>query len=133
MTEVISNKDSSLHESSLDQRLAEMNFHFRRSDPLGILIISGDMTTGREADLREALMIVSYHIGHLFVYFEKLVDPEDSLIHLLCSAYRFCFNSSKKMTLIGEQSEMLRKLVRDYGLRNVSECLPECGGRCLWS
>jgi anti-anti-sigma regulatory factor len=125
------NEDS--HPQDIEWEFPSGSFQFRQSSGLGILIVNGEMTADREDHLRGAISSSLGRIQHLLVYFEKLVDTDNTLIELLCSAHKGCVSAGKKMSLIGDQAEILKKLVRDFGPISIAGCIGDCGGACLWN
>lgn len=110
-----------------------MSYHFKQSGHLGILIFNDELTIKREGELKEALMISLDNVEHLMLYFEKLNDIHDSFIHLLCSSYRYCNRTNKRLTLIGSQSKKLRQMIHDTHLIDIPACVDDCRNNCLWS
>ena len=110
-----------------------MSYHFKQSGHLGILIFNEELTLKREDELKEALMISLDNVEHLMVYFEKLKDINDSFIHLLCSSYRYCNRTHKRLTLIGNQNQKLRQMIHDSDLIDIPACIDDCRSKCLWS
>ncbi|KPK00336.1 MAG: hypothetical protein AMK71_08465 [Nitrospira bacterium SG8_35_4] len=110
-----------------------MSYHFKQSGHLGILIFNDELTLKRENELKEALMISLDNVEHLMIYFEKLSDIDDSFIHLLCSSYRYCTRTNKRLTLIGNQNKKLKQMIHSSDLIDIPACIDDCQSKCLWS
>lgn len=110
-----------------------MNYNFKQSGHLGILIFNDKLTLKRESELKEALMISLDNVEHLMIYFEELTEIHDSFIHLLCSSYRYCNRTNKRLTLIGSHNKKLKQMIHDFDLIDIPTCIQDCLNKCLWS
>jgi anti-anti-sigma regulatory factor len=78
-------------------------------------------------------MISLDNVEHLLIYFEKLKGVDSSFVHSLCAAYRYCKRSNKRLTLIGNESETIRKFISSSDFIDVPTCISKCLDKCLWS
>jgi anti-anti-sigma regulatory factor len=110
-----------------------MNYYFKQSEHLGIIIFQDYITLQREDELREALMISLDNVEHLLIYFQKLNEINDSFVQLLCSVYRYGKRANKRLTLIGSESDTLRKFIHESDCVDIPSCIDNCLDNCLWS
>jgi len=110
-----------------------MNYNFRQSGHLGLLVYYDKMTADMKDEFQKALMSSLGNVGHLFLYIEKMADISDPFINTLCSASKYCNNANKRLTLIGNKTSSLKQTIKDSGRINISTCVNDCYNQCLWT
>ncbi len=102
----------------------------KRPGDLGILTPDGELTAGREDELKVFLREALDGVNHVVLNLKYVTDMDISCLHLLCSIYRTALLHEKYFSVAGGSPGIFKRVVESVDPERCMNCLPY--KRCLW-
>ncbi len=99
----------------------------------GTLLLEGDLTVQRAAELHAALRDSLSRAAHITLNFERVTGIDLSCLQLLCAAHRSAEKFSKRLTVAGTDSGVFRRAVGEAGYTRHDGCITDPLSSCLWT
>lgn len=110
-----------------------MTFTVDDSRKTGLLTADGALTIQQAADFKDTLIKALSEVDRLEINFDKVTEVDLTCLQLLCATHRACIKANKTLIISHQQTETLKKAVKDAGYKRHKAC--KAAGdynQCLW-
>jgi ABC-type transporter Mla MlaB component len=110
-----------------------MTFERDDSQKAGSLIVDGVLTVQQASDFKDTLMKALNEVDRLEINLNKVTEVDLTCLQLLCATHRACIKTNKTLEISHQQTETLKKAVKDAGYERHRGC-KDIGdnNQCLW-
>jgi anti-anti-sigma regulatory factor len=99
----------------------------------GTVVLSGDLTIERAAELRETLLAALKENGSIVVGLEGVTGVDLSFLQLLCATHRALFLTDKTVSIRGADRELLSGIMEASGFTRHIGCPEDVKTQiCIW-
>ena len=98
-----------------------------------VLVVSGDLTVGTAASLKEALQQLLHADANAVVRLERASAADVSFLQLLCAAHRAAADRNGTLEVAGADQEPVASLLRSTGFLRHIGCHDSTRRTCLWA
>ncbi|MBN2298089.1 MAG: STAS domain-containing protein [Deltaproteobacteria bacterium] len=108
-----------------------VQFENRDSKEGRTLHIEGSLTIEHSGSLKDNLLEAFASTDHLIIDLERVTAIDLSCLQVLCAAGKSFIKADKKINILSELSDIVKKSLADVSI-DRSACGLPCNAHCLW-
>jgi anti-anti-sigma factor len=97
-----------------------------------VIQLSGELTIGRIAELRESIKNLVDRFPTVHIRFEDVTGIDLSFLQLICSAHRTAASMNKQLVFSGVKPEIVNRILQSAGLTRQRACSLVPAAQCFW-